>query len=132
MPCTATDFDPTAPSFAYDDTGYDLEDDLEDEEAEEITQEDCWTVISAFFDQKGLVRQQLDSFDEFVQNTMQELVDENVKEQVRNVLATDVVKAAWSKDPEVRGNAKLVGVHGWVYEIERGRVKDLEVTVYAP
>ncbi|KAF8349670.1 DNA-directed RNA polymerase II, subunit 2 [Amanita rubescens] len=35
---------------------------------EEITQEDCWT---------GLVRQQLDSFDEFVQNTMQELVDEN-------------------------------------------------------
>ena len=77
MPCIATDFDPTAPSFAYDDTGYDLEDDLEDEEAEEITQEDCWTVISAFFDQKGLVRQQLDSFDEFVQNTMQELVDEN-------------------------------------------------------
>jgi DNA-directed RNA polymerase II subunit RPB2 len=34
-------------------------------------------VISSFFDQKGLVRQQLDSFDEFVQNTMQELVDEN-------------------------------------------------------
>ena len=48
-----------------------------EEEYEEITQEDCWTVISSFFDQKGLVRQQLDSFDEFVQNTMQELVDEN-------------------------------------------------------
>ena len=41
------------------------------------SQEDCWTVISAFFEEKGLVRQQLDSFDEFVQNTMQELVDEN-------------------------------------------------------
>lgn len=40
-------------------------------------QEDCWSVISSFFDEKGLVRQQLDSFDEFVQNTMQELVDEN-------------------------------------------------------
>src|SRR5882672_8470200 len=49
----------------------------EEEEYEEITQEDCWTVISSFFEQKGLVRQQLDSFDEFVQNTMQELVDEN-------------------------------------------------------
>ena len=48
-----------------------------EDEYEEITQEDCWTVISSFFDQKGLVRQQLDSFDEFVQNTMQELVDEN-------------------------------------------------------
>lgn len=41
------------------------------------SQEDCWTVISSFFEEKGLVRQQLDSFDEFVQNTMQELVDEN-------------------------------------------------------
>ena len=51
--------------------------DDEEEEYEEITQEDCWTVISSFFEQKGLVRQQLDSFDEFVQNTMQELVDEN-------------------------------------------------------
>jgi DNA-directed RNA polymerase beta subunit len=47
----------------------------DEEEFEEITQEDCWTVISSFFEQKGLVRQQLDSFDEFVQNTMQELVD---------------------------------------------------------
>lgn len=51
--------------------------DEDDDDYEEITQEDCWTVISSFFDQKGLVRQQLDSFDEFVQNTMQELVDEN-------------------------------------------------------
>lgn len=49
----------------------------DDDEFDEITQEDCWTVISSFFEQKGLVRQQLDSFDEFVQNTMQELVDEN-------------------------------------------------------
>lgn len=57
--------------------GYPREDQVEEEDYEEITQEDCWTVISSFFDQKGLVRQQLDSFDEFVQNTMQELVDEN-------------------------------------------------------
>ena len=49
----------------------------EEDDDSEFTQEDCWTVISAFFDEKGLVRQQLDSFDEFVQNTMQELVDEN-------------------------------------------------------
>ena len=48
-----------------------------DDSYEGISQEDCWTVITSFFDEKGLVRQQLDSFDEFVQNTMQELVDEN-------------------------------------------------------
>ncbi|KZF24297.1 DNA-dependent RNA polymerase II RPB140 [Xylona heveae TC161] len=47
------------------------------EEEEGITAEDCWTVISAFFDAKGLVSQQLDSFDEFVSTTMQELVEEN-------------------------------------------------------
>lgn len=44
---------------------------------EEITSEDCWQVISAFFDAKGLVSQQLDSFDEFVNSTMQELVSED-------------------------------------------------------
>lgn len=55
----------------YDDSYLD-----EDEEAT-ITAEDCWTVISSFFDSKGLVSQQLDSFDEFVSTTMQELVAEN-------------------------------------------------------
>ncbi|KAF4573157.1 DNA-dependent RNA polymerase II [Pleurotus pulmonarius] len=60
--------------YAYDDPNFGMD---EDEEFEEITQEDCWTVISSFFAERGLVRQQLDSFDEFVQNTMQELVDEN-------------------------------------------------------
>ena len=44
---------------------------------DDVTQEDCWVVISSFFESKGLVRQQLDSFDEFIQNTMQEIVDEN-------------------------------------------------------
>lgn len=46
-------------------------------EDDEITQEDTWAVISAYFEEKGLVRQQLDSFDSFIQNTMQELVDES-------------------------------------------------------
>jgi DNA-directed RNA polymerase II subunit RPB2 len=45
-------------------------------EEQEINEEDAWAVISAFFEEKGLVRQQLDSFDEFVSNTMQEIVDE--------------------------------------------------------
>lgn len=50
---------------------------LDDEEETTITAEDCWTVISSFFESKGLVSQQLDSFDEFVSTTMQELVAEN-------------------------------------------------------
>ncbi|EFA79113.1 RNA polymerase II core subunit [Heterostelium album PN500] len=46
-------------------------------EGEEIVQEDSWAVISSYFKDKGLVRQQLDSFDEFIQNTMQEIIDES-------------------------------------------------------
>ncbi|EMG46607.1 DNA-directed RNA polymerase, partial [Candida maltosa Xu316] len=48
-----------------------------DGEVEPITQEDCWTVISSFFQEKGLVSQQLDSFDEFVETSIQELVWED-------------------------------------------------------
>ena len=43
---------------------------------EDINQEDCWEVISAYFEEKGLVRQQLDSFDSFVNNTIQEIVED--------------------------------------------------------
>lgn len=39
-------------------------------------------MITSFFEDKGLVRQQLDSFDEFVQNTIQEIVDENGESQL--------------------------------------------------
>ncbi|KAK1233229.1 DNA-dependent RNA polymerase II [Marasmius sp. AFHP31] len=55
-------------------TGYDEED---EDGYGKIAREDSWTVFSSLFEQKGPVRRQLDSFDEFVQNTMQELVDEN-------------------------------------------------------
>ena len=43
---------------------------------EEITQEDAWVIISKYFEEKGLVRQQIDSFDDFVNNMIQELVDD--------------------------------------------------------
>ena len=49
----------------------------EDEEDPDVIKEiDYWTVINAYCNGKGLVRQQLDSFNEFVENTMQEIVDE--------------------------------------------------------
>ena len=46
------------------------------EDSSMITAEDCWTVIHSFFDAKGLVSQQLDSFDEFAGTTMQEIVSD--------------------------------------------------------
>ncbi|KAJ4703477.1 DNA-directed RNA polymerase subunit beta [Melia azedarach] len=65
-----------------DDNEYDQQLEENDED-EEITQEDAWAVISAYFEEKGLVRQQLDSFDEFIQNTMQEIVDESADIEIR-------------------------------------------------
>jgi DNA-directed RNA polymerase II subunit RPB2 len=56
----------------------DVEDEYEDEmDGGDITSEDCWAVISSFFDTKGLVSQQLDSYDEFTRNTIQDIVQEN-------------------------------------------------------
>lgn len=66
-------------AFAHPQQGYihDEDDPMDDgmdahnEAGEAITAEDAWTVISANFQEKGLVRQQLDSFDMFMSNTMQ-------------------------------------------------------------
>ena len=48
-----------------------------DEVEGEITESDCWKVISAYFSQHGLVSQQLSSFNQFVGRNIQEIVDEN-------------------------------------------------------
>lgn len=54
----------------------DYGDDVEVIEDERIEDDDYWTIISAYFEGKGLVRQQLESYNEFVENTLQEIVDE--------------------------------------------------------
>eukprot|EP00117_Sycon_ciliatum_P012055 scpid20795/ scgid13270/ DNA-directed RNA polymerase II subunit RPB2; DNA-directed RNA polymerase II 140 kDa polypeptide; DNA-directed RNA polymerase II subunit B; RNA polymerase II subunit 2; RNA polymerase II subunit B2 len=43
----------------------------------DIWQEACWIVISSYFEEKGLVRQQLDSFDEFIQMSVQRIVEDS-------------------------------------------------------
>ncbi|KAM0672925.1 subunit B of DNA-directed RNA polymerase [Ordospora colligata] len=43
----------------------------------EFTKEHSWAVVSSFFEQNGLVRQQQDSFDQFVKTKMQEVIDES-------------------------------------------------------
>lgn len=60
-------------------TDYDEYDDEEEyyEDDSTITAEDCWIVISSFFDTKGLVSQQLDSYDEFTRNAIQDIVRDN-------------------------------------------------------
>ena len=50
--------------------------DEQSEEDKEIHEDDCWTVISSFFSQHGLVSQQIGSFNQFVKHNIQEIVDE--------------------------------------------------------
>jgi DNA-directed RNA polymerase II subunit RPB2 len=59
------------------------EEEMLEEEQKPISQEDAWAVISSYFEEKGLVRQQLDSYNEFTSNTMQEIVDETPEIIVR-------------------------------------------------
>jgi len=48
----------------------------DDDGDQEITQEDAWVVINAYFEKRGLVKQQLDSYDQFILNSIQEMVDD--------------------------------------------------------
>lgn len=57
----------------YANIGMNLED-IEGEE--EISQEEVWHVIDKYFMEKGLVGQQIDSFDEFIRNVIQELIED--------------------------------------------------------
>ena len=50
------------------------------------------------------------------------LCELNVKEQVRNISNTTIVKNAWKA-------GKDLSIHGWVYNIENGILKDLDTLV---
>ncbi|KAJ9127156.1 DNA-dependent RNA polymerase II [Naganishia onofrii] len=44
---------------------------------EPISQDDLWVVISSFFAEKGLVQQQLSSFNEFIERTLNDVMEEH-------------------------------------------------------
>jgi len=41
-----------------------------------LTQDDLWELMRSFFREEGLVKQHLDSYNEFTRNTLQEIIDE--------------------------------------------------------
>ena len=53
------------------------------------------------------------------------LCEMNVTEQVNNVCHTSIVQAAWQRGQELN-------VHGWIYSITDGLLKDLGITFDAP
>jgi DNA-directed RNA polymerase II subunit RPB2 len=63
---------------AADVDGHPYEDEPVEEEAL-----DHWVVIKAYFDEKGLVRQQLDSFDRFITNSILDIVEDTPRMALR-------------------------------------------------
>lgn len=51
------------------------------------------------------------------------LVEYNVIEGVYNLCKTSIVQNAWL-------NGQLLGVHGWVYSLNTGKITDLKVSTY--
>lgn len=51
----------------------------------------------------------------------QRLVELNVIEQVHNLAKTSIVQKAWQERP--------LQIHGWVYGLDSGRIKDLECKI---
>jgi len=49
-------------------------------------------------------------------------VELNVFEQVQDLAKTSIIQAAWGKGQEV-------SIHGWVYGVENGLIKDLNLTL---
>lgn len=72
---------------------------------------------------KDIIRFNADKFEGLNEQEKYDLLCElNVKEQVANVCNTTVVKNAWK-------NGRELWVHGWIYSIENGILKDLDVCV---
>lgn len=65
-----------------------------------------WAVIASYFADKTLVSQQIDSFNEFVNNTMQELVDEGAT----LILDQNMQHTGKANDVTVRSSATLCRV----------------------
>ena len=47
--------------------------------SENLNNTDKWTVLKSLFDEKGLVRQHLDSYNNFIEYEMQSIVDESAE-----------------------------------------------------
>lgn len=74
---------------------------------------------------KGLYHQHRDRFQALEPDAQVDLLCElNVERQVRNVCHTTLVQNAWHR-------GQPLAVHGWIYGLQDGHIKDLNVSVSA-
>ncbi|KAF4705944.1 hypothetical protein FOZ62_009847 [Perkinsus olseni] len=98
----------------------DLDEDEDDDVENEIVQDDSWTVADAYFKDKGLVSQQVGSFDDFVTYKMQEIVDECPP---ITIIPQNQYDPNTSKQQQMQQNV------GYVYELKFGQLSLNKPTV---
>lgn len=69
-------------------------------------------------------REELDALPDF-DARWDRLCELNVLAQVRNLAASNVVRAAWDQ-------GRPLALHGWIYDLRDGLLRDLEATVAGP
>jgi len=72
--------DQKVPAFNDNDSDSDVDSDSDHDDQDDISEEDAWSIISSFLGRegKGLVAAQLDSFNEFISTTIQEIIEESL------------------------------------------------------
>jgi carbonic anhydrase len=78
---------------------------------------DNW--LRAIKDVYRIYRDELDAIDD-PELRHRRLVELNVREQVYKLCSTSFVQRAWSHEPRLH-------VHGWVYDIQEGLLRDLDI-----
>ncbi len=72
---------------------------------------------------KDVIRFNFDSMNKIEEDKKFDwLCETNVKEQVKNVCNTTIVQNAWK-------NGNELSVHGWIYELKDGQLRDLDCCV---
>lgn len=56
------------------------------------------------------------------QERLNRLIELNIAEQVNNIRTTPIIKEAWQRGQDIT-------IHGWIYGISDGLLKDLEISV---
>jgi len=86
----------------------------------EISSEDLFLLLEAFFKEKGLVRQHLDSYNEFVEYGLQQIIDEvgEIEIEVPEYPYKIKLGQVWIIDPQSRMSGPYVTeVDGTKHEI---------------
>jgi DNA-directed RNA polymerase subunit B len=95
-----------------------------------LSKEDVNTLLKAFFKEKGLVRQHLDSYNEFIDHGLQEIIDEvgEIPIEVPECPYTVKLGQVWIIDPQTRISGPYVtevdGTKHEIYPIE-ARLRNL-------